>query len=335
VLTKLLPVGLMGAFAAVMLAAFISTHDTYLHSWGSIFIQDVVMPFRKRPFTQEQHLRVLRWSILGVAVFIFLFSWLVQQTQHILLFFAITGSIFSGAGAVIIGGLYTRRGTARGAWSALVTGATVSVGGLLTLQFWESIWASLEASAPAFAAWLDGVSTRVPGECPINGQEFWALGMGLSILVYFCVSVLDSAKPPDLDRVLNRGKHEIAGESEIVDANLRGCWRVFGITPEFTRRDKVIYLITYAWSFSWIGVFLVGTIYSLTHEVPDSAWARYWQIFIWVQVAAAIVVIVWFSIGGLRDVREMTRKLGSMARDEEDDGMVRHQEQAPDRGESV
>ncbi len=51
VLTAILPVGLMGAFAAVMIAAFISTHDTYLHSWGSIFIQDVVMPFRKTPFS--------------------------------------------------------------------------------------------------------------------------------------------------------------------------------------------------------------------------------------------------------------------------------------------
>ncbi|MCK7469596.1 MAG: hypothetical protein MZU95_01400 [Desulfomicrobium escambiense] len=41
-LTKLLPVGLMGAFAAVMLAAAIGCNETYLHSWGSIFIQDVV-----------------------------------------------------------------------------------------------------------------------------------------------------------------------------------------------------------------------------------------------------------------------------------------------------
>ena len=57
----------MGAFAAVMLAAFISTHDTYLHSWASIFIQDVVMPLRKKPFSSKQHISVLRWAIIGVA----------------------------------------------------------------------------------------------------------------------------------------------------------------------------------------------------------------------------------------------------------------------------
>lgn len=66
-----IPPGLMGAMCAVMLAAFISTHDTYLHSWGTILIQDVVMPFRKKPFTPKQHINILRWSIFGVAVFIF------------------------------------------------------------------------------------------------------------------------------------------------------------------------------------------------------------------------------------------------------------------------
>jgi len=74
VLSEVLPVGLLGAFAALMLAAFISTHDTYLHSWGSIFIQDVIMPFRKKPFEKEEHIKVLRYSIFGVAIFIFLFS---------------------------------------------------------------------------------------------------------------------------------------------------------------------------------------------------------------------------------------------------------------------
>ena len=69
VLSEILPVGLIGAFAALMLAAFISTHDTYLHSWGSIFIQDVIMPFRKKPFDKETHIKVLRYSIFGVAVF--------------------------------------------------------------------------------------------------------------------------------------------------------------------------------------------------------------------------------------------------------------------------
>ncbi|MDP6180485.1 MAG: hypothetical protein QGG48_11385, partial [Desulfatiglandales bacterium] len=123
VLSEILPVGLLGAFAALMLAAFISTHDTYLHSWGSIFIQDVVMPFREKPFDKETHLKVLRYSIFGVAIFIFLFSLLFSQSQKIALYFAVTAAIFSGGcGAVIIGGLYWDRGTTAAAWTAMIVG---------------------------------------------------------------------------------------------------------------------------------------------------------------------------------------------------------------------
>ncbi|MCC6395592.1 MAG: sodium:solute symporter, partial [Bacteroidetes bacterium] len=112
VLASLLPIGLMGALTAVMLMATIGTHDAYLHSWGSIFIQDVVMPFRNKPFEPKEHIRVLRLSIIGVCIFIFFFSMIFQQSEYIFLFFAITGAIFTGgSGAVIIGGLYWKKGT--------------------------------------------------------------------------------------------------------------------------------------------------------------------------------------------------------------------------------
>lgn len=97
-LAAILPRGVLGALCAVMLAAFISTHDTYLHSWGSIFIQDVVLPFRKKPLSPQRHLLLLRLSICGVAVFIFFFSWQFQQTDYIFMFFAITGAIYLGGG---------------------------------------------------------------------------------------------------------------------------------------------------------------------------------------------------------------------------------------------
>ena len=67
---------------------------------------------------RAQHLRVLRCSILGVGVFIFFFSLVFQQSEYIFLFFAITGAIFAGGrGAVIIGGLYWKRGTTAAAWA--------------------------------------------------------------------------------------------------------------------------------------------------------------------------------------------------------------------------
>ena len=99
----------------MMLGAFIvSTHDTYLHSWGSIFVQDVLMPFRKRPFTKRgAHLKdPAPVDPRGGGASSSSSPWLVPQNEYIRLFFAITGAIFAGgSGAVIIGGLYWRRGT--------------------------------------------------------------------------------------------------------------------------------------------------------------------------------------------------------------------------------
>ncbi|HEX7573210.1 MAG TPA: sodium:solute symporter, partial [Bacteroidota bacterium] len=192
VLTRLLFPGMMGAMTAVMLMATVGTHDTYLHSWGAIFIQDVVMPFRRKPFTPERHIRALRLAILGVCVFIFIFSMIFQQSEYIFLFFAITGAIFTGgSGAVIIGGLYWKRGTTAAAWSALITGSVVAVGGIITKQI-----------NPAFF---------------INGQQFWGLAMLSSSVVYVAVSLLGGRRTFDMDRMLHRGAYAIKEEIRVVE----------------------------------------------------------------------------------------------------------------------
>ncbi|MCD6331740.1 MAG: hypothetical protein J7L89_00550, partial [Bacteroidales bacterium] len=112
VLNQLLPIGVKGAFAAIMLAAAISSHNIYIHSFGSIFIQDCILPLRKKPFAPKQHIKYLRWSILGVGITIFILSTLFQQSEKVFLFMAVSASIFvGGSGAAIIGGLYWKRGT--------------------------------------------------------------------------------------------------------------------------------------------------------------------------------------------------------------------------------
>ncbi len=306
-LAKLLPAGLMGAFAAVMLGLFVSTHDTYLHSWGSMFVQDVLLPIRGKPYTRDEHLNVLRWSILAVAVFIFLFSWKVPQTQHIMLFFAITGAIFAGgAGSVIIGGLYWRGGRELGAWLALGGGALIGIAGVVL----PLVWAEYAING---------------GEFPLNGMEMSAVSMGSAICLYVLGSLLDRRPPPDLDAVLKRGAHAIPGEKIIEDESISRGWRVLGITPEFSVRDKVLYAVTYAWTGLWVGAFAIGTIWSLAfgHSVDLEIWATYWKWYFIIQAGVSLIVIVWFTIGGMRDVREMLRRLSTMDRDETDDGMVR------------
>ena len=147
-----LPAGLLGCLVAIIVSMAITTDDTYLHSWGSIFIQDVVMPLRKKPFTPEAHLTALRRSIAGVALFAYFFSLFFMQTQYILMFFAITGAIFTaGAGSAIIGGLYWKRGTTGGAWAALLTGSILAVSAII-IQRQPFIRIPFEVSAPGAAS---------------------------------------------------------------------------------------------------------------------------------------------------------------------------------------
>ena len=297
VLTRLLFPGMMGAMTAVMLMATVGTHDAYLHSWGSIFVQDVVMPFRTTPFTPEQHILVLRMAILGVCVFIFVFSMIFQQSEYIFLFFAITGAIFTGgSGAVIIGGLYWKRGTTAAAWSALITGAVVSVGGIIIKQ--------------------------VNPDFVINGQQFWGLAMLTSSIAYVAVSLLGKRRPFDMDRMLHRGAHAIQEETRVIEEVPQKGWRMLGMGKEFTRGDRIIYVGAYTWTFAWTVVFVIGTYINLTSGASDADWMSFWHTFIVINIVVSTFVLFWFAIGGTRDLRDMLRRLRTMVRDHTDDGSV-------------
>ncbi|MEZ5357721.1 MAG: sodium:solute symporter [Candidatus Zixiibacteriota bacterium] len=298
VLTHILPRGLMGFFAAMMLAASISTLDAYMHSWGSIIVQDVIMPLRKKPFDKKTHLRVLRWAIVAVGVFAFFFSLIFKQAEYIFLFFAITGAIFAGgSGAVIIGGLYWKRGTTAAAWAAMITGSGIAVSGIIIHQI-----------IPDF---------------PINGQWFWGISMIGASLMYVIFSLFGKRREYNLDKLLHRGKFTLAGEKQIIDSVPSKGWRVLGMGKEFTRGDKIIYILNYIWTGGWLLVFAIGTIYNLTHDVADATWAKFWRTYLVIYITVSAGIIIWFVTGGFRDLFRMNRSLKSGTRDDSDDGFVK------------
>jgi solute:Na+ symporter, SSS family len=336
VLAALLPKGLLGAFAALMLGAFISTHNTYLHSWSAIFIQDVVLPFRKTPLAPRAHLTLLRVGVVGVAVFIFLFSLFYKQSQAILLFFALTAAIFAGwSGAVIIGGLYTRWGTTAAAWAATIAGVTLAVSGFVleqTQRSWDesaiAFWGILDFLGPArMESWAVWINANLP-----NGQQLWGWAMWSCTIVYVAVSVIQQAfrrQSFDLDRLLHRGEHAIDGEAEQRSAVTSRGWKALGVTNEFGRRDRILYVATWGWNIAWVLVFIAGTVFFLTRRIEGGDWARwnpmwldFWHTKIWIELAVAVIVIVWFTWGGVRDVRRLLRDLSTRGPDEADDGFV-------------
>jgi SSS family solute:Na+ symporter len=95
-----------------------------------------------------------------------------------------------------------------------------------------------------------------------------------------------------------------------------------GFTSEFTRGDKIIYLLKLGWVAFFFGVFALFTIWNLIRPWSNEAWARWWLVNIWIGGTVGAAATVWFLIGGVFDIRAMFRQLASLQRDASDDGTV-------------
>ncbi|MFA6659294.1 MAG: sodium:solute symporter [Lentisphaerae bacterium] len=323
-LSVIMPTGIMGMFAAVMFSAMLSTDDTYLHSWGSIFIQDVVMPFRQKKFTPKQHIIALRLSIVFVGVFAWVFSYLFRQTEYVFLFFAITGAVYSGAGAVIIGGLYWKRGGTIAAWVTLLAGAMIASVGIILQQTW------CFKDGSGLSLWLKNnfgwqwVANNMES-FPINGQWIYFIGMASCSIFYVTISLIEHHvfKKPDFNlmKMLHRGQYDVANE-HIKRTEVSWLSRRLGITREFTRRDKTLYYVTIAWTLFWMACFIYFTLKHLSGEVSNSAWLTFWHFKVYVTLVLAFITTVWFLVGGIIDVFRLFKNLKEVKRDDADDGSV-------------
>ena len=328
----ILPAGILGMFVAAMYGAYLSTDDTYLHSWATIFVQDVVLPIRQAlgfgPVGTRAHLWLVKGSVLAIAVFAFWFGLNYKPNQYVAMWSALTAAVFvAGAGSVIIGGLYWSRGTTQGAWSAMAVGIAVSAFGILVKDnYWvfESVFGA------------DGVPSalaRIHESKWISGQVLTFAAMASSIAVYVGVSLATCCERFDLDRMLYRGKHRaLLPESERdfredrggeQSADLPGWMRTIGFSREYSRADTWITSITVLWPLAFTVVFIVGTAYAMTFGIAQESWLAFWQFWVWLIFATGCVIVVWFTIGGFRDLRRMYAHLERYHADAGDDGTVR------------
>ncbi len=133
-LGQLLPTGVAGLVGAAMLAAFMSTHDSYLLCWATVLAYDVVQPLSRDRLTDRGCLLVARLLIVLIGGFLLVWGLWYPLGQNLWDYMAVTGAIyFTGAFAVLVGGLYWKQASSTGAMLALLAG-TASVVGLEPVQ---------------------------------------------------------------------------------------------------------------------------------------------------------------------------------------------------------
>lgn len=339
-LKNILPIGLMGLFCLLMVMLLISTDDSRVFNASSTIVQDIIVPFFKKPLTPKQHLLLLRVTSVAVCLFFFFVSIFFVQIDYILMFTVIMTALWlGGAGPIMIFGLYSRFGNTVGAFGALIFGSGFSAMGLFLQRNWaETVYPWLVSHG-----WhepINGFLQTVSGplhpyvvwemnavKFPINSYELYFIAMCSGIAAYVIGSALTQREPYNLDRLLHRGEYDIAHEyKEPFKWTVRNaCKKLIGITPEYTLGDRIIawsvfgYAIVYKFGFCFIGVLIWNAI----SPWPVEWWSNYFYITsLLVTAALGIVSTFWFLIGGVIDIRKLFRDLAARIDDPLDNGMV-------------
>ena len=337
----ILPAGLAGLFCLLVVLMMISTDNSRIFAASQTIAQDVILPFKKDGFTPEGHVRLLRWTAVGVGVFWMVGSFFMAQLDYIQLFFAIMISLWTGGcGPVMIFGLYSRFGTTAGAFASLIGGATLTTVCILVQRNWanavypwlermelvESVGNFLAKASGPFHPWV--VWEMNPIKFPINSYEFYFLIMLFCLALYIGVSLLTRREPYNLDRMLHRGKYDIAGEHKAGGEGWslgRIFAKLIGITSEYTKGDRIIAWTVFIYSFGYLflGVFVFVVVRNWFSPWPMEWWGRYFFVVsLVVPGIVAAVSVAWFTVGGIIDLRRLFRDLKGRVAKPFDDGRV-------------
>ena len=333
---------LMGLFTLLMVMLLISTDDSRIFNASSTIIQDIVVPIRRKEMSVFEHLTWLKGCTLGVTILFFVISLFFAQLDFINMFTTMMCALWLGAsGPIMLGGLYTRFGTTFGAWCSLAFGSGTAFIGLLLQRNWaDHVYPWIEghgyvgvvgnafvAVSKPFNPWI--VWEMNPIKFPVNSIEISFIAMMLGIVGYLLGSLITYREPFNLDRLLHRGKYHPDGEQPVVVEKLSvGSFiyrRMIGITPEYTRGDRLIAWSVFLWSIVYgFGIMFCGVlIWNKFSPWPVQRWGVYYYITtIVASILVGCVSTVWFMWGGFRDMVAMFRDLAARVANPLDDGRV-------------
>ncbi len=163
-LGRILPVGVIGVITAGMIAAFMSTHDSYLLCWSSVLTQDVVAPIYEREgriLSPKARVLLTRFFIVVIGLYVLFWGLVYKGEDDIWDYMAVTGAIYSsGAFALLLGGLYWSKASSTGAFLALLAGLT-AIFGLGPVQEWVGMKEVCEAGISSARIGLFSVASTI------------------------------------------------------------------------------------------------------------------------------------------------------------------------------
>ena len=127
-LTRILPVGILGLVVSGMLAATMSVNSSYLLGWSSIIAQDIILPLRKTALSSKGQVLLNRLANLFVSLFVLFWGIWYTLPGPTYFYLNITASIFLAGGfSAVIAGLFWSRANTLGGYCAMITGAVGAV----------------------------------------------------------------------------------------------------------------------------------------------------------------------------------------------------------------
>lgn len=338
VLSRIFPVGMLGLFCLLMIMLLISTDDTRIFNASSTLMQDMILPLYKKHLAPAKHLLYLRLTSIGVAIFFLIVSLFFAQLDYINMFTTIMCALWTGgAGPILVFGLYSRFGNLTGAWSAIIFGSGTSFLGLVLQRTWAmSIYPFLERMQ-----WVEGVNSFLvavstpldpwihwemdPLKFPINSFEIYFISMIFSVAGYIIGSYL-TYKPFNLEKLLHRGIYSDEPPKPKVRWTARNFFsRIIGITPEYTRGDKIIAYSVFFYSIVYqVGLVFVGiVIWNMISPWPREWWTlKFFLTSLVIPGIVGVISTVWFLIGGIYDARNLFTDLEKRVEDPDDNGQV-------------
>ncbi|MCP4784188.1 MAG: sodium:solute symporter family protein [Fuerstiella sp.] len=191
---RLLPGVFLGIVTAGMIAAFMSTHDSYFLTWSSVITQDIVAPLRKTPFPTASRVRLTRILIVLMGGYVLYWSLFYKGREDIWDYMAVTGGIyFTGAFVVLMMGVYWKGTSSFGALLGLLSG-------LLMLLALEPIQIAVGLKHQlASGEWVETLTSP-------------QIGL-ITVAVAICLTVAGSLLRPDNVGAGGEGREDNAGDT--------------------------------------------------------------------------------------------------------------------------